>query len=172
MKKKLLTILISLMIPNMAMAYGDIYTDPAVEQTPEQKELESLQHFFFETPINYVDVNKKPTFQDFNPGLAEFGNETINGRGMPLFKQVRIRVQNYYRTKAHEEMLEQKRLEEEFLKKLEEENYTSEDVLEEMQAENLQNFLDQMDKEKKINNKQKKKKLSIFKKNSPQKEKA
>lgn len=171
MKKKLLTILISLMIPNMAMAYGDIYTDPAVEQTPEQKELESLQHFFFETPINYVDVNKKPTFQDFNPGLAEFGNETINGRGMPLFKQVRIRVQNYYRTKAHEEMLEQKRLEEEFLKKLEEENYTSEDVLEEMQAENLQNFLDQMDKEKKINNKQKKKKLSIFKKNSPKKEK-
>ena len=170
MKKKLLIILISLMIPNMAMAYGDIYTDPAVEQTPEQKELENIQQFFFETPINYVDVDKKTKYHDFDPGLAAFGGETIKGRGTPLFKQVRIRIQNYYRTKAHEEMLEQKRLEAEFLKKLEEENYTSEDVLEEMQAENLQNFLDQMDKEKKVNNKQKKKKISIFKKDSDKKE--
>ena len=107
----------------MAMAYGDIYTDPAVEQTPEQKELENIQQFFFETPINYVDVDKKTKYHDFDPGLAEFGGETIKGRGTPLFKQVRIRIQNYYRTKAHEEMLEQKRLEAEFLKKLEEEEY-------------------------------------------------
>ncbi len=170
MKKKLLTILISLMIPNMALAFGDIYTDPAVEQTPEQRELENIQQFFFETPINYVDINQKNKFQDFNPGIAEFGGETINGRGTPLFKQVRIRIQNYYRTKAHEEMLEQKRLEEEFFKRLEEdEGYTTTDALEEMQAENLQNFLEQMEKEKKVNNK--KKKFTLFKKEKATEEK-
>lgn len=158
------------MIPNMALAFGDIYTDPAVEQTPEQRELENIQQFFFETPINYVDINQKNKFQDFNPGIAEFGGETINGRGTPLFKQVRIRIQNYYRTKAHEEMLEQKRLEEEFFKRLEEdEGYTTTDALEEMQAENLQNFLEQMEKEKKVNNK--KKKFTLFKKEKATEEK-
>lgn len=166
MKKILITAIILLMIPNTAQAYyWEMYNDPAVEQTPEQKELESIQQMFFEEPMNYAEVQTKSKVQDYDFGIAEFGGGSIHVRGVPLFKQIRIKIQNHYKIKAHEEMLEQKRLEEEFLKRLEEdESYTSEDALEEMQAENLQNFLDQMNKEKKEAQKLKKKKFSLFKK--------
>lgn len=161
MKKLLLTALITLMLPGTAYAYWDMYQDPAVEQTPEQKELENIQQFFFEPPMS-SEVKTKEKIRDYDSGMAEFGGEEIRSRGTPLFKQMRIKIQNYYRTKAHEEMLEQKRLEAEFLKKLEEEeDYTSEDAIEEMQEENLQNFLDQMNKENK--QKKEKKKFNFFK---------
>ena len=154
------------MLPGTAHAYWEMYQDPAVEQTPEQKELENIQQFFFESPINY-EVKTKEKIKDYDAGFAEFGGEEIRSRGTPLFKQMRIKIQNYYRTKAHEEMIEQKRLEAEFLKKLEEEeDYTSEDAIEEMQEENLQNFLDQMNKENK--QKKEKKKFNFFKKNKSQ----
>ena len=170
MKKLLFTVLITLMLPNAAHAYWDMYQDPAVEQTPEQKELESIQQFFFEPPIN-SEVKAKEKIKDYDSGMAEFGSEEIKGRGTPLFKQLRIKIQNYYRTKAHEEMLEQKRLEAEFLKKLEEEeDYTSEDAIEEMQEENLQNFLDQINKEKK--QQKEKKKFNLFKKDKTNNEEA
>jgi len=139
------------MLPSSAQAFGDMYDDIAVEQTPEQKELENIQGFFYESPIT---VNSPvPTVTELrDPYIKDFG-------GMPLFKQLRIKTTNYFKTKAHEEYLEEKRLQEEELKKYQEE-LEKEASLDDLQDENLKNFFDVANKEKKEN-----KKFNLFKKN-------
>ena len=151
LKKLLITALISIMLPSSAHAFVDMYDDIAVEQTPEQKELENIQGFFYESPIT---VNSPvPTVTELrDPYIKDFG-------GMPLFKQLRIKTTNYFKTKAHEEYLEEKRLQEEELKKYQEE-LEKEASLDDLQDENLKNFFDVANKEKKEN-----KKFNLFKKN-------
>lgn len=154
MKKLLITALITAMLPSSAFAFTDIYTDEAVEQTPEQQELERIQTFFYEAPI--TTNTPTPTVEELqDPYIKDFG-------GTPLFKQLRIRASNYFKTKAHEEYLEEKRLQEEefrrYQKELEEES-----SLDDLQEENLQNFFDVANK--KDNKPKEKKKFNIFKKN-------
>ena len=103
--------LISLMLPNAAYAFMDMYYDPAVERTKEQQELENIQQFFYESPISKFEVKNQD--DKFDTGISElYGPITKDLKGMPLFKQLRIKISNHYRIKAHEEMLEEKRLQE------------------------------------------------------------
>lgn len=157
MKKLLLTALISLMLPNAAHAFIDMYEDPAVEMTPEQQELEGIQEFFYERPVVTREVKKTEKLED--PDLKET-------RGMPLFKQIRIKVTNHFKIKAHEEMLRERKLEaEEAAKLLQEEEDLGSTTLEDLQKENLNNLLEVADKNQTSNsNEVKKKKFGFFKK--------
>lgn len=153
------------MLPNAAYAFIDMYEDPAVEQTKEQQELEDIQQFFFERPINRAEV-KTNEVRDFNPGTAEFSGDTIRDHGgMPMVKQLRIKLTNHFKIKAHEERLEQKAIEAEVLKELQA-DYNDEKSLDELQEENLQNLIDIKTKEKR---KEKKKPSSLFKRNKKEK---
>ena len=153
--------LISLMLPNAAYAFMDMYYDPAVERTKEQQELENIQQFFYESPISKFEVKNQD--DKFDTGISElYGPITKDLKGMPLFKQLRIKISNHYRIKAHEEMLEEKRLQEAYLKQLEEE-LDDETTLEELQEENLQNLLDTASKSQ-TSEKKEKKKFNFFKK--------
>lgn len=149
------------MFPNTAHAFMDMYEDPAVERTKEQQELENIQQFFYESPIGKFEVNSQD--DKFDTGITElYGPQTKDLKGMPLFKQIRIKITNHYKIKAHEEMLEEKRLQEEYLKNLEAE-FDEEKTLEDLQEENLQNLLDIADKKNKTTTKDKKK-FNFFKK--------
>jgi len=154
LKKLLITALISLMIPGSAYAFIDMYEDPAVEQTPEQQELEGIQEFFYEKPVNPREVKVQERFTDTD--VKEYG-------GMPLLKQIRIKVTNHFKIKAHEEMLQEKKLEAEEAAKLLQEEDTVDTTLKDMQQENLKNFLDVANKQK-SDEEVKKGKFSFFKK--------
>lgn len=145
------------MLPSSAHAFVDLYDDLTVEDTPEQKELEQIQGFFYESPIIHQEVTKKPTVTELEDVyIKDFG-------GTPLFKQLRIKTTNYFKTKAHEEYLEEKRLQAEELKKFEEE-LEKEASLEDIQTENLKNFFDVSNRSKE------KKKFTFFKKDKQKQE--
>lgn len=148
------------MLPNTAYAFMDMYESSEVEKTKEQQELENIQQFFYESPVGKFEVKSQE--EHFDTGMTElYGPQTKDLRGMPLFKQLRIKITNHYKIKAHEEMLKEKQLQEEYLKQLEDE-FDEETTLEDLQEENLQNLLDVANKQEK--NKEKKK-LNLFKKN-------
>ena len=154
MKKLLITALITLMLPSSAYAFVDLYDDLDTEQekTSEQQELEQIQGFFYEAPVSNAEIKTQPQVVDLNdPYIKDFG-------GMPLFKQLRIKTTNYFKTKAHEEYLEEKRLQEEELKRYQEE-LEKEASLDDLQEDNLKNFFDIANKKPK-----EKKKFSLFKK--------
>lgn len=131
MKKLVIITLISLMLPNAAYSFTDMYQHPSIERTKEQQELEDIQQFFYETPITTREVIT-PT-EIYDPDQKELS-------GMPLLKQIRIRINNHFKIKAHEEMLELKKQEAEELKKLMAEDEDT--TLEDLQKENLQTLID------------------------------
>lgn len=98
---------------NQQSTLGNWQTGPMInspEKTKEQQELEGIQQFFFETPITSMpDVQYVPT--SFNGGTRD-----PKPKGTPLFKQMRIRVTNYYKIKAHNEELRQKELDAQILR--------------------------------------------------------
>lgn len=120
------------MLPNAAYSFTDIYQHPSIERTKEQQELEDIQSFFYEAPLNTREVIINREVKD--PEQSELSN------GMPFIKQMRIKINNHFKIKAHEEMLQQKKLEEQELKKLLEDD--DETTLEDLQQENLQNLID------------------------------
>jgi len=120
------------MLPSSAYAFVDLYDDLDTEQekTSEQQELEQIQGFFYEAPVSNAEIKTQPQVVDLNdPYIKDFG-------GMPLFKQLRIKTTNYFKTKAHEEYLEEKRLQEEELKRYQEE-LEKEASLDDLQEDNL-----------------------------------
>ena len=146
------------MLPGSAYAFVDLYDTgyaQEVENTPEQQELIEIQKFFYESPVITKEVTKKSNVEElYDPYIKDFG-------GTPLFKQLRIKTTNFIKTKNHEEYLREKKLQEEELKRLEKE-LEEETSLEDLQRENLNNFLE-------IGNKtpaeSKNKKLNLFKRN-------
>lgn len=142
------------MLPNAAYSFTDIYQHPSIERTKEQQELEDIQHFFYESPLNTREVIINHEVKD--PEQSELSN------GMPFVKQMRIKINNHFKIKAHEEMLQQKKLEEQALKQLLDED-ADETTLEDLQQENLQNLIDITNANSK--EKKEKKSLNIFKRN-------
>lgn len=161
MKKLVIITLISLLVPNTAYAFMDMYENPAVERTKEQQELENIQQFFYESPVGKFEV--KSDEDRFDTGMSElYGPQTKDLRGMPLFKQLRIKISNHYKIKAHEEMLKERQLQEEYFKQLEA-GLDDETTLEDLQEENLQNLID-IANDKNKETKKEKKKFNFFKK--------
>ena len=80
-----------------ASAEGAVIKSP--EKTKEQIELENIQEFFFETPLTSTPevkyINTAPP--TYGPG----GESSNTSKRMPLFKQMRIKITNYYKIKAH-----------------------------------------------------------------------
>ncbi len=144
------------MLPNSAYAFMDMYENPMVEMTPEQRELENIQEFFFEKPIQTREVLVNTKIHDRD--IKEL-------RGTPLFKQLRIKATNHFKIKAHEEMLREKKLEAEAQAKMMQEVENEEEkTLEELQEENLQNFFDVAKRDQK-DSEDKKSRFNIFKRN-------
>ena len=106
-----------------------MFTSQAFAETEQDRkvieELENMQNTIFSapvTPLTEVDYSVK--------SVPETRIGRINPRKnvTPMFKRVRIKIQNYYRTKAYEEaqqLIEEERKEAERLQK-EEENYERE----------------------------------------------
>ncbi len=113
-----------------ASAEGAVIKSP--EKTKEQIELENIQEFFFETPLTSTPevkyINTAPP--TYGPG----GESSNTSKRMPLFKQMRIKITNYYKIKAHNRDLKQKEIEEKELLELEDEEST---LLQDIQKENL-----------------------------------
>lgn len=152
------------MFPNAAHAFMDMYESPEVEQTKEQRELENIQQFFYESPISKFEVKSQE--DKFDTGVTELNGPMMKDlKGMPLFKQLRIKISNHYKIKAHEEMLQEQKLQEEFFKQLEEKYEDDDADIEDLMEENLQNFIETAKKNNKAEqNKNKNKKFNFFKK--------
>lgn len=84
----------------------------------EGNELEAAQEEFFETGImtpvrpNNELIHTNEEFDSFLVGVS--GGDAPKTKGMPLFKKYRIKLTNYYRTKAYEEAQRLLKEEEEF----------------------------------------------------------
>lgn len=144
------------MLPGSAYAFVDLYDNVyADENTPEQKELVEIQKFFYESPIITREVTTRSNVEELkDPYIKDYG-------GTPLFKQLRIKTTNYFKTKNHEEYLKEQKLQEEEMKRLEKE-LEEETSLEDLQRENLENLFNVVKKNK---SEGEKKKFSFFKKN-------
>jgi len=147
------------MLPSSAYAFVDLYDDispeDGPENTPEQQELIEIQKFFYEAPIITREVSTKSDVVELaDPEIKSYG-------GTPLFKQLRIKTTNYFKTKNHEEYLREKKLQEEELKKLEQE-LEEETSLKDIQKENLDNLYNAANKTEAS---PEKKKFTLFKKN-------
>ena len=96
---------------------------PAYTQTNSQEEnrkimsqMQSMQDALFMAPvIPLPEVNYDVEVVDERTGMERYTSTT---NGTPLFKKLRIKVQNYYRTKAHEQDLkDRQRVQNDFRKK-------------------------------------------------------
>ncbi len=144
------------MLPSSANAFVDLYDNVyADENTPEQKELVEIQKFFYESPIITREVTTRSNVEELkDPYIKDYG-------GTPLFKQLRIKTTNYFKTKNHEEYLKEQKFQEEEMKRLEKE-LEEETSLEDLQRENLENLFNVVKKDKSAGEK---KKFSLFKRN-------
>lgn len=124
------------MLPGSAYAFEDLYDSAYTgEITPEQAELIEIQKFFYEAPIITREISKKSNVEDLkDPYIKDYG-------GTPIFKQLRIKATNYFKTKNHEEYLKEKKFQEEEFKRLEKE-LEEETSLQDLQQKNLENFFD------------------------------
>ncbi len=111
--------------------------------TPEenQKIMNQMQHLqdtlFLAPVIPLPEVNYDVEVSEETTGMERY---TATKNGTPLFKKMRIKIQNYYRIKAHEQELKDKKREQEELKRLqeEEEKELSKDLsIEELTERNL-----------------------------------
>lgn len=119
------------------------------------QDLKQLQdQMFIPTSVPIPDVNytKNDAEQTKPKKLNANGDEDItrsvgrsmgaSAQGMPLFKQLRIRLMNHYRIKAHEdELKEQEMLQKELQEAMEEEDDNDIESLEELTDRNLKKIM-------------------------------
>lgn len=102
----------------------------------EQKELENIQNFLYEAPITPVPEVKYVTNTSFG------GDNDGTLKGMPMFKQMRIKITNYYKIKAHNDEIIQKEIDAQILRE-----ETGESApLEEIQNKNLKPLVEKEQK--------------------------
>ncbi len=126
MKKLALISLISVLLLS-GTANADVIHDNSFY---EENELEAAQGEFFENgtlhapEINIPDTtnleHSNNNFDDFAFGGIIGGGDGPKTKGTPLFKKYRIKITNYYRTKAYEESQKILKEEEEYKKQLQE----------------------------------------------------
>ena len=159
MKKYVILSLITLMLGTSAFA------EQADNEASRKilSDMEKLQDALFMAPvvpIPEVNYDEVKTVEDLR-GMEKM---SATKHGTPLFKKIRIKVQNYYKIKAHEEELQQQKEEAEELKRLEEEENSKDMTLQELTDRNLKKVNDTKNEEIDAA-KTEKKKFSFFKKN-------
>ena len=158
MRKYVVISLITLMLGMPAFA----------EATPEGNQqiindMERLQDNLFMAPvvpIPEVDYSIK-TIED-TVGMERY---TVTKNGTPMFKKLRIKIQNYYRIKAHEEDLEQQKREAEEFKRLQAEENEDDLTIEELTDRNLKKINNENNGTEIETEKKEKNIFSFFKKN-------
>lgn len=161
MRKYVVISLITLMLGMPAFA----------EATPEENQqiindMERLQDNLFMAPvvpIPEVDYSIK-TIED-TVGMERY---TVTKNGTPMFKKLRIKIQNYYRIKAHEEDLEQQKREAEEFKRLQAEENEDDLTIEELTDRNLKKINNENNGTEIETEKKEKNIFSFFKKNKKQ----
>lgn len=141
------------------------------EATPEENQqiindMERLQDNLFMAPvvpIPEVDYSIK-TIED-TVGMERY---TVTKNGTPMFKKLRIKIQNYYRIKAHEEDLEQQKREAEEFKRLQAEENEDDLTIEELTDRNLKKINNENNGTEIETEKKEKNIFSFFKKNKKQ----
>lgn len=152
MKKYVIISLITLTLS--APAFADTNTDKQI-----MSDMQQLQDSLFMAPaVPMPEVNYEIKEVEDTKGMERW---TGTKRGTPLFKRMRIKIQNYYLTKYHEDELRQQEEEAEELRRLQEED-EDELTLEELTDRNLKKIYDN---EKEVTAKTEKKKFSFFRKN-------
>lgn len=137
--------------------------------TPEenQKIMNQMQHLqdtlFLAPVIPLPEVNYDVEVTDETKGMERY---TSTKNGTPLFKKMRIKIQNYYRIKSHEQDLKDQKREQEELKRLqeEEEKELSKDLsIEELTERNLKKIYgDENENEEEIQQEDEKKSFTSF----------
>lgn len=145
-------------------------TRPATTEEASEKimsDMNKLQDSLFMAPvIPLPDVEYKvETIEDMR-GMEKM---TATKHGTPLFKKIRIRIQNYYKIKEHEDLLREQKEEAEELKRLQEEEREEDLTLDELTDRNLKKIYNKTDEE--VSQPKEKKKFSFFKKNKKNDEK-
>lgn len=148
---------------------------PSLAATPEENkqimsDMEKLQDALFMAPVVPLpEVNYDIKTIDDTRGMEKY---TATKNGMPLFKKMRIKIQNYYKIKAHEDDLEQQKREAEELKRLQAEEEALENgqdlTLDELTDRNLKKIYNKTDDSEINQEKQEKKLFSFFKKDKKQ----
>lgn len=128
-------------------------------------DMEKLQDNLFMAPvIPLPEVKYDIETVEETTGMERF---TATKHGMPLFKKMRIKMQNFYRTKAHEAELEEQKQEAEELKRLQEEENEQDLTIDELTDRNLKKIYNKNEETLTTETKEKKK-FSFFKKNKKQ----
>jgi len=112
----------------------------------EGNELEAAQEEFFETGIFKTPAQQEQTLKHSNEDFdsSTYGNiigssDGPKTKGTPLFKKYRIKMTNYFRTKAHEEEIKEQQYRQQLLEEYEkaQEAGYSEEELEELLERNV-----------------------------------
>lgn len=115
MKKLVLISLISLMFLGTQVNSAEVVRD---KNFYNNNTLEEFEQEFFENGT----IKKAPNKNDVEVNdTTVYGNDPLmetHYKGMPLFKKYRIKIQNHYRIKEHDEMLKEQKAQEEELKTL------------------------------------------------------
>lgn len=128
-------------------------------------DMEKLQDNLFMAPvIPLPEVKYDIETVEETTGMERF---TATKHGMPLFKKMRIKMQNFYKTKAHEAELEEQKQEAEELKRLQEEEKEQDLTIDELTDRNLKKIYNKNEETVTTETKEKKK-FSFFKKNKKQ----
>lgn len=128
-------------------------------------DMEKLQDNLFMAPvIPLPEVKYDIETVEETTGMERF---TATKHGMPLLKKMRIKMQNFYRTKAHEAELEEQKQEAEELKRLQEEEKEQDLTIDELTDRNLKKIYNKNEETVTTETKEKKK-FSFFKKNKKQ----
>lgn len=144
-----------------------VSAQPTQEENSKQiiSDMEKLQDNLFMAPvIPLPEVKYDVETVEETTGMERF---TATKHGMPLFKKMRIKMQNFYRTKAHEAQLEEQKQEAEELKRLQEEENEQELTIEELTDRNLKKIYNKNEENVTPDTKEKKK-FSFFKRNKKQ----
>lgn len=147
MKKFLIISLIALSVAS------PVFADDDKEYEKNIKELQRMQdQMFIPSTVPLHDVNYTQKEEVKPKKINANGDEDItrmvgrsmgaSAQGMPLFKQLRIKLTNYYKIKAHEdELKEQQELQKELMKEMEAEDGDDVESLEELTDRNLKKIM-------------------------------
>ena len=147
MKKFLIISLIALSVAS------PVFADDDKEYEKNIKELQRMQdQMFIPSTVPLPDVNYTKKEEVKPKKINANGDEDItrmvgrsmgaSAQGMPLFKQLRIKLTNYYKIKAHEdELKEQQELQKELMKEMEAEDGDDVESLEELTDRNLKKIM-------------------------------
>lgn len=144
-----------------------VSAQPTQDENSKQiiTDMEKLQDNLFMAPvIPLPEVKYDIETVEETTGMERF---TATKHGMPLFKKMRIKMQNFYRTKAHEAELEEQKQEAEELKRLQEEENEQDLTIDELTDRNLKKIYNKNEETLTTETKEKKK-FSFFKKNKKQ----